>query len=72
MTEMKTSTDSYYQIDYKIVQENSDKELTVFTFLTGTEDTITVKAQEHIKQLNAGAKKGWSFELVNISLYKKD
>lgn len=69
---MKTNTDSYYQIDYKIIKQNGEKELSVFTFLTGTEDTITIKAQEHIKQLNAGAKEGWNFKLVNISLYKKD
>lgn len=72
MIKMMKNIDSRYQVDYKIVNENSDKELAVFTFLTGTEDTITVKAQEHIKQLNAGAKEGWRFELVNISLYKKD
>lgn len=69
---MKKNTDPYYQIDYKIIQQNSGKELSVFTFLTGTADTITIKAQEHIKQLNAGAKEGWSFKLVNISLYKKN
>ena len=69
---MKKNTDSYYQIDYKVIQQNSGKELSVFTFLTGTEDTITIKAQEHIKQLNAGAKKGWSFKLVDVSLWKKE
>ena len=69
---MKTSTYTYYQIDYKVIQQNSGKELSVFTFLTGTEDTITIKAQEHIKQLNAGAKKGWSFKLVDVSLWKKE
>ena len=68
---MKKNTDSYYQIDYKIIQQNN-RDLSVFTFLTGTEDTITVKAQEHINELNARTKKGNRFELVNISLYKKD
>lgn len=68
---MKKSTDSYYQIDYKIIQQNN-RELSVFTFLTGDEDTITIKAQEHIKELNARAKKGNRFQLVNISLYKKN
>lgn len=69
---MKMNTDAYYQIDYKIIQQNSGKELSVFTFLTGTDDTIIIKAQEHIKELNAGAKEGWSFKLVNISPYKKN
>lgn len=69
---MKTNTDSYYQIDYKIIKQNGEKELSVFTFLTGTEDTITIKAQNHIDKLNAGAKKGWSFKLVNVSLWKKE
>ena len=68
---MKTNTDLYYQIDYKIVQQNCDKELSVFTFLTGNEDTITIKAKEHIDELNRRAKKGHRFELVNISLYNK-
>ena len=68
---MKKTTDSYYQVDYKIIQQNS-KELSVFTFLTGDDNTITIKAQNHIEELNARAKKGFHFELVNISLYKKD
>ena len=68
---MKTNTDFYYQIDYKIIQQNCDKELSVFTFLTGNEDTISIKAQNHIEQLNKQAKKGIHFELVNISLYNK-
>lgn len=68
---MKTTTDPYYQIDYKIIQQNN-RELSVFTFLTGTPDTITIKAQEHIDELNRRAKKGNRFQLVNISLYKKN
>ena len=68
----KTITDPYYQIDYKIIQQNNNKELSVFTFLTGTPETITLKAQEHINELNARAKKGNRFQLVNISLYKKN
>lgn len=66
---MKTNTDPYYQVNYKIIQQNKDDKQ-VFTFLTGTEDTITVKAQNHIKELNDRAKKGIHFQLVNISLYK--
>lgn len=68
---MKMNTDSKYLVTYKIIKQSSEKELSVFTFLTGTEDTISFKAQEHIKELNAGAKEGWSFKLVNISPYKK-
>ena len=68
---MKKTTDPYYQVDYKIIQQNS-KELNVFTFLTGDDNTITIKAQHHIDELNARAKKGIQFKLVNISLYKKD
>ena len=67
---MKKNTDSYYQIDYKIIQQNN-KELSVFTFLTGDENTISIKAQNHIDELNARAKKGFHFELVNISPYNK-
>lgn len=69
---MKMSTDSKYLVTYKIIKQNSEKELSVFTFLTGTEDTISFRAQNHIDELNAGAKKGWSFKLVNVSLWKKE
>lgn len=71
ITKMKKIIDnqSYFQVNYKIIHQNKINQ--VFTFLIGNESDIQLKAQNHIKELNTRAKKGYCFELIDVLKYQK-
>lgn len=72
---MKMSIDQKtFLVNYKIVHQGLGQmsEKKVFTFLKGKQSDINQKVKTHINQLNAGAKKGYSFELINYSEYNKN